>query len=546
MDAMGSVFFLYNRNIISKEMKMKRNVLFFNLLIFIGFVSCITSLKGNVSEKGKLEQYLEIELKRIEEAYRLLDRFAEEIWPGWDNYNEIEFRVRFPNMVHLLVNPRKTVPEGYEQLQGRTLRGKSIFINRKNELPMKITPPLLGGGGGGLTIRIRLRSVKVPPEETKELKKVPPGYQPMANSDRQILLYIHEFFHGFQRKYEPLGKGDDDLYEFKVNTQYAAYSNIEGLALLDAFNEKDPDKALESLKDYIVAREIKQTFMPPGAAAAEQAVAVAEGTASYSNVKMAMLLKNMKYKPGISKQDDPFFYHFKFMDGYIEENLEKDLRNVMGFTLDKIGKCYAYGAYQSFVLDRFFPKWKHGFFREKKNLDEVTANFLKLSPDLKKVIADRLKTKYPYDELHAKHNAVVKERDEAIAMIKNRKGRKYIIDFKKTREFPRVKSRGKSIRIDVEQIFIHGIEKLHLGEVELTGIDTPMHRSGLYTFEWIDPEANKDKKGYEISFKEKIKDTYKNAVFKTNGFTLKAPELEINEDKAKNEVRITILSKVVR
>lgn len=524
---------------------MKRNVLFYYFLIFIGFVFCITPLKGNVSEKGKLEQYLEIELKRIEEAQRLLDRFAEKIWPGWDNYNEIEFRVRFPNMVHLLVNPRKTVPEGYEQLQGRTLRGKSIFINRKNELPIKINPPLIGGGGGGLTIRIRLRSIKVPPEETKELKKVPPGYQPMADSDGQILLYVHEFFHGFQGKYD-LKENDDALYNFKVNTEYATYSNIEGLALLDAFNEKDPNKALEFLKDYNVAREIKQTFMPPGAAAAEQSVAVSEGTASYSNVKMAMLLKDMKYKPGISKQDDPFFYHFKFMEGYIEENLEKDLRNVMELTLDKIGKCYAYGAYQCFVLDRFFPQWKQGFFKEKKNLDQVISDFLKLSPDQKKLIANRLKTKYPFDELFAKHNAVVKERDEAIAMIKNRKGKKYIIDFKKTREFPRVKSRGKAIRIGVEQIFLNGIEKLYLGEIELTGIDTPMHRPGIYTFEWIDTEANKDKKGYEVSFKEKIEHTYKKAVFKTNGFTLKAPELQINEDKTKNEVHITILSKVAR
>jgi len=524
---------------------MKRNVLFYYLLIFVGFVSCITPLKGNVSEKGKLEQYLEIELKRIEEAYRLLDRFAEKIWPGWDNYNEIEFRVRFPNMVHLLVNPLKTVPEGYEQLQGRNLRGKSIFINRKNELPMKITPPLIGGGGGGLTIRIRLRSIKVPPEEKKELKKVPPGYQPMADSDGQILLYIHEFFHGFQKKYG-LIENDDALYKFKVNTEYATYSNIEGLALRDAFNEKDHHRALESLKDYIVAREIKQTFMPPGAAAAEQSVAFSEGTASYSNVKMAMLLKDMKYKPGINKQDDPFFYDFKFMDGYIEENLNKDLSVVMEFTLDKIGKCYAYGAYQCFVLDRFFPKWKHEVFQEKKNLDEVTANFLKISPDRKKVIANRLKTKYPYDELYAKHNAVIKERDEAIAMIKSRKGKKYIIDFKKTREFPRVKSRGKAIRIDVEQVFIHGIEKLDLGEIELTSIDTPMHRPWLYTFEWIDTETKKDEKGYEISFKEKVEDTYKKAVFKTNGFTLKAPELQINEDKTKNEVRITILSKVAK
>ncbi|UCH92580.1 MAG: hypothetical protein JSV88_20100 [Candidatus Aminicenantes bacterium] len=525
---------------------MRKNVLFYYLLIFFGFVLCITPLKGNISAEEKPGQYLEIELKRIEETYRLLDRFAEEIWPRWDNYNDIEVRVRFPNMVHLLVNPRQSVPEGYERLQGRTLQGKSIFINRKKELPIKIAPPLKGGGGGGLTIRIRLRQVNVPPEELKKLKKPPPGYQPMVDSDGQILLYVHEFFHGFQRKYELSGKGDDALYKFKVNTEYATYSNIEGLALLNAYNEKDHAGALEFLKDYLVAREIKQTFMPPGSAAAEQFTAVSEGTASYSNIKMAMILRDNKYKPGISQQDDPFFFNFKFMDGYIENNLTKDLRFTMEFTLEKVGKCYAFGAYLCLVLDRFVPGWKNGFFQEKKNLDQVTANFLKLSPAQKKVIADRLKTKYPYDELYAKHNAVIKERDEAITMIKNRTGKKYIVDFKKTREFPLVKPRGKVIRIDVEQIFLHGIEKLDLGEIELTSIDTPMHRPWLYTFEWIDTEADKDKKGYEISFKEKIEDTYKKVVFKTNGFTLKAPELQINEDKTKNEVHLVILSKVAR
>ncbi len=38
----------------------------------------------------------------------------------------------------------------------------------------------------------------------------------------------------------------------------------------------------------------------------------------------------------------------------------------------------------------------------------------------------------------------------------------------------------------------------------------------------------------------------RNVVFKTAGFTLKAPEVEIKEDAAKNEVRIVILRKVAR
>jgi hypothetical protein len=105
----------------------------------------------------KLEPYLEIELQRLEEAYAVLDRFATDIWPGWTNYLEPEFQVQCPNLVFLIVGPRTAVPDGYQVVEGRAVRGKPVYVNRKDELPIKLQPPLGGGGGGGLTIRIRLQ-----------------------------------------------------------------------------------------------------------------------------------------------------------------------------------------------------------------------------------------------------------------------------------------------------------------------------------------------------------------------------------------------------
>ncbi len=82
----------------------------------------------------------------------------------------------------------------------------------------------------------------------------------------------------------------------------------------------------------------------------------------------------------------------------------------MDSSLDKRGKTYLYGAYQCFVLDHFVPGWKMNFLKEKKNMDEVIGNFLKLSREQKTSIAKRLKTKYAYNELYSKHDAIIKKK----------------------------------------------------------------------------------------------------------------------------------------
>ncbi|RPJ82502.1 MAG: hypothetical protein EHM13_08820 [Acidobacteria bacterium] len=131
----------------------------------------------------------------------MLERFAKDIWPGWTNYLDPEFRVQFPNLVFLIVGPRAAVPDGYLLAEGRTVHGKPVYLNRKEELPIALQPPLGGGGGGGLTIRIRLQQFPLrpgvtPPENAvKGDKPFEPRYDV---SEQQILAYVHEFFHGFQ------------------------------------------------------------------------------------------------------------------------------------------------------------------------------------------------------------------------------------------------------------------------------------------------------------------------------------------------------------
>jgi hypothetical protein len=517
-------------------MRKKMVLHYLTVFVLILFTVGPISLKGN--QEKKLEQYLEIELKRVEETYRLLERFGEEIWPGWNNYNDIGFRTHFPNGVLLVVNPRRSVPKGYEQLQGRTVYGKSIFINRENELPMEMKLPLTGAAGGGLTIKARLSLPGTP--------TTGPDSELRPSSDRQIIMYVHEAFHGFQEKFDFMPVGDAVL-KFMSNTEFATYSNIEGLALIRAHNETDNDKALEYLKDYFMAHEIKQKFMTPEMVDDEHFIATQEGTAAYAEVKMAMCIRDNKYKPGITSKDDPFFFNFQDIDAYIEMYSTKYIRKEMADTLDTFGRCYPFGAYQCFFLDRFTPGWKQDFFKSQKNLDDLITNLLKLSPTQKKKIAKRLKTRYPYDEIYAKHDAVIKERDQAVQMVKNRKGTKYIIDMIKIREWFKFKAHKKRIFIKgIEWIYPHGIEPFQLADIQITTKDTPIHRTWLHTYEWIDTKPNTGNKGYKITFKTKEGETYKNLVFQAKGFTLKAPEAQIKENKAKNEIRIVVLSQVAR
>ena len=533
-----------------------------------------------------LEPYIELELKRLEETYRLMDSYAGRIWPGWNNYMEIEFQVRYPNLVMLLVGPRDNkVPEGYELVPDRTLRGKKIYVNRTDALPMDVRPPLTGGGNGGLTIRIYMEQHDLTREEAdkavnKAIAEKNFTFQPEGSSDREIILYVHEFFHGYQvramrnrrealekarkagklpaqpaKREEPRKRAAEDRDRegegFQANTGYSTYSSIEGQALLDCYLEKDRARALECFKDYMVAREIKHAkYMPADAAAEESEGTLSEGSAVYANTRMLMFIRDTKYKPFLTGKDDPFFYGYRFADGKIAEDTSEAMAARKDDTLDTSGKQYTFGVYQCFALDRFFPGWNKGLYEKGLNLDDITAAKLKLTEKEKAAIAERLKTKYDYDGLYARHEARIAARDGIMNTVKSPKGRTYIIDMEKTNDFVEVEGRGREgvdfIIISVSGYYIHGIRDYKKDDIELTTWDTLIHKPFLYTIEWTDTEVKPDEKNYTFHYEKQEGDIYKNIIFTTPGFTLKAPEVRIQEIKEKNQFRINVLSKVAR
>ena len=277
-----------------------------------------------------------------------------------------------------------------------------------------------------------------------------------------------------------------------------------------------------------------------------------EGTAVYANTRMLQLIKENKYRPAMTSKDDPFFYEFKFADGKIAEDTTEAMKMYADVenpnTLDTLGPCYTYGVYQCFLMDRFFPGWKKGLFENDLTLDQALSAKLKLSEKEKAVIAERLNTKYDYDKLHAKHAAVTTDRDATRKIVTDRKGRTYIIDLHKTKEPINVIGRVNSrfVTVVVSGYFVNGIEDFKMGDIELTTWNTPIHKPFAYTVEWTDTEVKPDEKNYAFYYGKQDGDVYKNVIFTTPGFTLKAPEVKIKEIKDKNEFWIVVQSKVAR
>ena len=399
----------------------KHSYLWMTAVIVILSFSCRDQGSVSAISTAPLESYVEAELFRLEVAYRLLDRYSEELWPGWRDYVDIPVKVNFPNGVILFVTPQTKNPQGFERIAGRAISGKAVYINRQNRTSAEIQPPLFARiGRGGELIQLEMAQPDLPPLEAERSAalearlrdtsrpEAPFDLTPLGDSDSHILMYVHEHFHGHRARFGSLDIGI--LRDSDVNAEYAAWSHVEGLALRRAYLESQDAAAREFLKDFVVAREIKRAPLPPVAATAESYVSLIEGTASYVSLKTAMLVRDSGDTPGLDRAKDPFFYNYAYVNGYVDNIMRKGMDFAVSLTPRNLAKYYLYGAYQCFLLDRFAPGWKRGFLEKKKNLDTVMTDLLKLSTGEKEEIKQRLSIRYAYDEILSLHKNALKKK----------------------------------------------------------------------------------------------------------------------------------------
>jgi len=387
-------------------------------------VSCRDQGSAPVSSTTPLESYVESELFCLEETYRILDRYSQELWPGWKNYAKIPVKVNYPNGVVLFVGPLPGGQPGFERIAGRTVSGKAVYVNRRKRTSVEVRPPLFAQRArGGKLIEVFMALPGLPLLETersaaleailkeKSRPEAPFDLAPLGDSDSRILTYIHEHFHGYKIRFPNLDvSGEAALRLLKVDAEYAAWSHIEGLALRRAYVETEDAEAREYLKDFVVSRQIRRTRMPVEAVDVEANISLSEGLSSYVSLKTAILIKNSSDKPGIDRAKDPFFYNYAYLDGYLDNIMRKGMDYAVALTEDKHGKYYFYGAYQCFLLDRFAPGWKRGFLEKRRNLDSALAELLKLTPKEIGEVRKRFSTRYPMDEIVAFHENALKKK----------------------------------------------------------------------------------------------------------------------------------------
>jgi hypothetical protein len=510
---------------------MKSKCFIIILLISIGFNGWL--IPRTSPGKETLPSALKIDLERLEETWHVLDLCAEKVWTGWNNYKDVPFLFEYPNGMKMLVG-HPSPPDGFELVPGVEIGEKKVYLDNRNVLPIELTPPLAGGGGPipfGKEKRVRTVHLDLSPIPGKPTEQTFPG-------EEQILINIHELFHCFQDQIYDRNFGN---LRYNTDANYAIYSEIEGLALEKAYLEPDDKKAIQYLKDFIVARGLKRKSMNNKQQSQESDEDFMEGTAVYSETMTLQLLKK-GYQPLITRKDDPSFSGFKHIDILLKRKI-KDLRRTRSKTMLSRPKCYSYGNFQALLLNRFVPGWQKKTQQNKQPLDQVLSQYLQLSPEEKTSSQQRLKTQYNFPEIEKKHTSLIKKRDEAYEMIQARNGRKYIINFKLTREFVQPISSGENYKLGLIHIYPQGIEKIQIQDVILEGKKTPIVRDRLYYIKWIDTEAGPTEKSYQLSYSKKEgENIYIDAVFTTKGFVLKAPKIQVKDRPSR--VKITILSKI--
>jgi hypothetical protein len=479
-----------------------------------------------------------VELKRLEETYRVLDFAAAKVWTGWTDYKDTPFLFVFENGLKVLIG-HPNPPQGFEPQPGMKIAGRPVAVDRRQMSALEIKQPLscgggigsLGESGGRPVIIVDMKFTRIRTDST--LKDEP------FRAERTILILVHELFHCFQPEAVQIAYGN---MSYNADASYALYSSIEGLALDAAYRQSDPGKAQVLLKDFLLARELKRKSMTGQQAKEEASDDVREGTAVYSEVRTLEILRD-GFKPGLNSSDDPFYSGFKDIDGLFRAYTDK-LKGSSEDVFDTKGKCYNYGCFQALLLQRHFPGWQEPFARGPHLLDEELERRIPLTKEDRAGAEKRFKAVYGFDALKSKIKKSMAERDDAFKALTKAKGLTFAINFKEIGQFAGALPVGKkSYQLGLLTVYPEGVGKLVFDDVEIDVRRKPVEIDKIYHLIMVDPDAAKRAKPYELTFeKQEGADTYINAVLTTPLLTVKAPKLRIAADASR--VKIWILARV--
>lgn len=496
----------------------------------------VLSLSPARAQAPEIPDAVKLEILRLEETYHVLDQAAAQVWPGWTDYKDYPFLLNFENGLRILIG-HPNPPEGFALVPGITVAGKAVLADIRKLEPLRLEQPLSGGGGISNYGTFNDKPVQT---VNMSLNRFKPNVEMSGDryrTEEQILIYIHELFHCFQKEHVRTAYPN---FRYNPDTDFASFSEVEGAALEKAYEATDPEESKRFLADFLMARALKRKEMEESDRKSESSDEVSEGTAVYSEVRTLETIKQ-GFKPGLTSAQDPYYEGFRDVESLLKRYRER-LAKTKADTFNYL-KCYEYGCFQAILLQRLFPGWQEAFAAGPALLDEEIRKRQPAADDAQAL--KRFEEVYGFAAIRDRHRKAVEERDAAYRMISAREGRSYIISLKPIHQYLsglEDKTR-KSWSVGLMYIFPDGIGPAAFDDVEFSGTTVPAEANQLYYIKIVDTDWKTRDKPYTLTYEKKEgEEVFVKAVLTTPVFTLKAPKIRIRESASR--IKIWILARV--
>ncbi len=316
--------------------------------LFIGLIFALFSI--NSFSQGNPSIRFEDKV-RITEAFRIAEKFADDIWKDWTNTpfvillvdNDYEFLIGHTPLTD------DFAPLGYDEI----LKQEVYYRNRTFDKGLLATFPAVDGIP---TVVIGL------PENTQ------------LNSAGWTITLLHEYFHQYQMTRPDyfssvesldLSKGDQTgMWMLNFPFPYSSQEAIDQVSKVNALLSSlivDYDET--KYNEYINEREkLKQIFDEENYRYFSFQL-WQEGLARYTEMKLMEKL-NDGYEPTKAFQNLSDYQHMNEIIVYAFKELQQTLKNAKLNEYERI-LLYSIGAGEGLLLDKVNPQWKEKYFTEK-------------------------------------------------------------------------------------------------------------------------------------------------------------------------------------
>ncbi len=489
------------------------------------------------SQNYTLPNYVHEDLTKLKFTYELLDTFADSIYVGWNNYRSYPVKITYENGFSILIGyPEKE--EHFVVCDGIDVDGKQIYADtsKTNNLQIDQHRHLSGGLGintaDGATIwGLNLRSFKATENMSFDTDNL--------SETLELLTLVHELTHALQSDFRMQYRSG--MFNYDADINYAVYSNMEGLALRNAYREKQISRKKEHLEEFLFLREMKRASIDSNLAVCEMNYESLEGFAEYSSIRLAELI--MKY-PGKVK---PLIKKYGFCKS-LYEDIAKTREEILGRftkhlaeTFHPRKKVYGYGLLQVIICEQLggaSSMWVKN--KDTRYVEDVCHSLIDTN-SLRQIELNVLKEQYSYDNIVDYHAPQIAFRDSVINAVNNQAGTKYNINFRRTRKYLSQLLGDSKSRIHYGRDYYYSgkINDFSYDKISLK-IKTNLAKvRRIWNLEFVDISDKVFTLDYSRIEKDNI---YYDAVLKTESFELQAPKIRIV--KKEDGYYITILSRV--